>query len=172
MEVACYADESIKSTISPSMSSMQPSTPKRGLSHKKKSSKLAFTARAGTGTYMRRRCQGGSLSASRFETAGERAEEKTRVKAAAGGNCKGNCRACRGMLTRSKWSTLGSASGSAIQTCWSVLSHGRERGYDILSCNVDDLDYYDSCPRGYLNSVREWKERLFAHHRAIGLPLD
>ena len=42
----------------------------------------------------------------------------------------------------------------------------------IVPCNFDDFDYYDTCPRGYSAGVREFRERLYAHHRAIGLPLD
>ena len=42
----------------------------------------------------------------------------------------------------------------------------------ILPCNLDDLDYYETCPRGYPPGIREWKERWYEHHRAIGLPLD
>jgi hypothetical protein len=42
----------------------------------------------------------------------------------------------------------------------------------ILPCNLDDLEYYATCPRGYPTGVREWEERWYAHHRAIGLPLD
>ena len=42
----------------------------------------------------------------------------------------------------------------------------------ILPCNLDDLDYYETCPRGFPDGVREWQERWYAHHRSIGLPLD
>ena len=41
-----------------------------------------------------------------------------------------------------------------------------------MCCNLDDLDYYETCPRGYPPGVREFRERLYAHHRRIGLPLD
>ena len=42
----------------------------------------------------------------------------------------------------------------------------------ILPCNMDDLDYYETSHRGYPPGVREFRERLFAHHRSIGLPLE
>ena len=42
----------------------------------------------------------------------------------------------------------------------------------IVPCSLDDLDYYETCHRGYPAGVREWKERWYAHHRSIGLPLD
>ena len=42
----------------------------------------------------------------------------------------------------------------------------------VTPCNWDDLDYYESCPRGFPAGVREWRERLYAHHRSIGLPLE
>ena len=42
----------------------------------------------------------------------------------------------------------------------------------VLPCNFDDLEYYETCPRGFPAGVREWKERFYAHHRSIGLPLE
>ena len=42
----------------------------------------------------------------------------------------------------------------------------------ILPCNWDDLDYFETSHRGYPPGVREFRERLYAHHRAIGLPLE
>ena len=42
----------------------------------------------------------------------------------------------------------------------------------IVPCNWDDMDYYETCHRGYPSGVREFRERLYAHHRAIGLPLE
>ena len=42
----------------------------------------------------------------------------------------------------------------------------------ILPCNWDDLDYFETSHRGYPPGVREFRERLCAHHRAIGLPLE
>ena len=41
----------------------------------------------------------------------------------------------------------------------------------MTPCNWDDLDYYETCLRGYPPGVREWRERLYAHHRSIGLLL-
>ena len=42
----------------------------------------------------------------------------------------------------------------------------------VMPCNLDDLAYYETCPRGYPAGVGAFKERLYAHHRSIGLPLD
>ena len=42
----------------------------------------------------------------------------------------------------------------------------------ILPCNWDDLDYFETSHRGYPPGVREFRERLYAHHRSIGLPLE
>ena len=42
----------------------------------------------------------------------------------------------------------------------------------IIACNLDDLDYYETCPRGFPDGLGEWRERWYAHHRSIGLPLE
>jgi hypothetical protein len=42
----------------------------------------------------------------------------------------------------------------------------------IFPCNWDDLDYFETSHRGYPPGVREFRERLYAHHRSIGLPLE
>ena len=37
-----------------------------------------------------------------------------------------------------------------------------------LACNEDDILYYRTCPRGFPAGVREFGERLWAHHEALG----
>lgn len=38
----------------------------------------------------------------------------------------------------------------------------------IIPCNEDDILYYRTCPRGFPAGVREFGERLWAHHEALG----
>ena len=42
----------------------------------------------------------------------------------------------------------------------------------VVPCNWNDLEYYETAPRGYPAGVREWRARFEAHHRSIGLPVD
>jgi hypothetical protein len=42
----------------------------------------------------------------------------------------------------------------------------------VVPCNWDDLNYYETAPRGYPAGVREWRVRFEAHMRSIGLPVD
>lgn len=43
----------------------------------------------------------------------------------------------------------------------------------VIRCNLDNLDYgIETGPRSYPAGVGEFRERLYAHHRSLGLPLD